>query len=50
VAVWYATIAIFTFPWALLMPEVAFGFLLWHSQRARADCAACNKPRAIALP
>jgi hypothetical protein len=30
VLVWYATIAVFTFPWVLFIPEVAFGILLWR--------------------
>jgi hypothetical protein len=37
VLVWYATIAILTFPWALLMLELAFGFLLWRSQARAAN-------------
>ena len=31
VAMWYGVIGVFDFPWVLLLPEVAFGFLLWRA-------------------
>jgi hypothetical protein len=46
VLVWYATIAIFTFPWALLMLELAFGVLLWRNQaRGVSSPGGRKKPR-----
>jgi hypothetical protein len=30
-AIWYGTIAVFDWPWVLLVPEVAFGLALWRA-------------------